>query len=277
MSLDVGQALRSGIDDLTSETGVLVGAVFLLYSLASLVVNQSLAAELLERVFATYTPEQREAIESFGGGATSTPFALDIGLPIVVVLVVLVALVGELVRYWAIRSFAGPDETATPEFGDRAVMAAVLGGGVALAVLLFQSVLPTVGQLGGLATTLIGSIVGPVVGLVLVTVFVYLRQEIALSDGGYAATVRQSFARFMDDPVSIIVLLVVLGILGLLGGIPGVVVTFTVGTGSVAGLPLAAVSGVFSTVLSTVFQILGIAAVTDAYVQVRTSAAESAV
>ena len=276
MSLDIGAALRSGVDDLASETGVLVGAVFLLYSLGFLVVNESLVAELLALVFESgvYTAEQRAAVESAGGGV---PFALGVGLPVSVVLVVLVALGGELVRYWAIRSFAGPAETATASAGDHAGMAVVLGGTVALVTLVFQSVLPVVGQLGGLATTLVGSIAGPMVGLALVTIFVYLRQEIALNDGGYGATVRNSVARFLDDPVSIILLLVVLGLFGLVGGLPGLVTGFVGADASVAGIPLTVASRLLSTLLGTVVQVLGIAVVTDAYLQVRTSARESAV
>jgi len=271
MALDIGAALRSGIDALTSEDGLLVGAVFLLYSLGSLVVNESLAAELLTLVFESdaYTAEQRAAIESFGGGS---PFALGVGLPVTVVLVVLVALAGELVRYWAIRTFAGPAETATDGLGDRAVMAVVLGGAIALTTLLFQSVLPVVGQLGGLATTLVGSIVGPVGWLVLVTVFVYLRQEIALNDGGYGATLRNSVARFLDEPVSIVVLLLLLGLFGLLGSLPVILTEFVGGSGTA----LTVGTRLVSALLGTVFQVLGIAVVTDAYLQVRTSARESA-
>ena len=155
-------------------------------------------------------------------------------------------------------------------------MAVVLGGTVALTTLLFQSVLPVVGQLGGLATTLVGSIAGPLGGLVLLTVFVYLRQEIALNDGGYGATVRHSVARFLDDPVSIGVVLVVLGLFGLVGAIPGVVTGFVGADASVAGVSLTVVSRLLSTLLSTVFQVLGIAVVTDAYLQVRASAREAA-
>ncbi|WP_324663735.1 hypothetical protein [Haloarcula sediminis] len=275
MSLDIGDALRSGIDDITGETGLLVGAVFLLYNLGALVANESLSVELLELVFESgvYTAEQRAAIESVGSGA---PLALGLGLPLTAVLVVIVALAGELVRYWGIRLFAGPSATATDEFGDRAGMAVVLGGAVALTVLLFQSVLPVVGQLGGLATTLVGSIVGPLAGLALLTVLVYLRQEIALNDGGYGETVRNSVARFMDEPVSIVVLLLVLGLFGLVGGLPSLVTGFVVGDAAVAGLPVSVLARLLSTVLGAVFQTLGIAVVTDAYLQVRTSARESA-
>lgn len=271
MSIDIGQALRSGIDDLASETGVLVGAVFLLYNLGSLVAGESFAAATLELLFerGVYSSAEREAIQSFGG---STPLALDLALPIIAVLLVVVTLIGELVRYWGIRSFAGPAETATDAFGDRVVMVLVLGGAVALGQLLFSSVLPIAGQLGGLATTLIGSIVGPVAGLVILAVFVYLRQEIALNDGGYGTTVKRSFARFMDDPVSILVLLVILGIIGVVASLPGTVVGFIGG-----GDTLRVGGRLFGTVLGTVVQVLGIAVVTDAYIQIRADARDSEV
>ena len=81
MSLDIGDALRSGIDDLTSETGLLVGAVVFLYSLGALVANESLGAALLSRLFESgvYTAAQREAIQSFG---RRTPFSLGAGVAV---------------------------------------------------------------------------------------------------------------------------------------------------------------------------------------------------
>jgi hypothetical protein len=274
MSLDIGDALRSGIDDLTSETGLLVGAVVFLYSLGALVANESLGAALLSRLFESgvYTAAQREAIQSFGGG---TPFSLGVGVAVAGALAVVVTLVGELVRFWAIRQFAGPAETAAPS--DRAAMALLLGGVVAVFLLLFQQVLPVAGQLGGTALGLVGSIVGPIGGIVLLAVFVYLRQEIALNDGGYGETVRRSLARFMDDPASILVLLLVLGIVGFVGSVPTFAVGFLGGSASVGGVSLTVVSRLLSTLLGAVFQTLGIAVVTDAYLQVRASATESAV
>jgi hypothetical protein len=271
MSLDIGQALRSGIDDIASETGVLVGAVFLLYNLASLVVGESFSAATLELLFerGVYSTAEREAIESLGG---STPLALDLALPIVAVLLVVVTLVGELVRYWGIRSFAGPAETATDAIGDRVAMMLVLGGGVALLQVFFSSVLPIAGQLGGLATTLIGSFLGPVVSFVILAVFVYLRQEIALNDGGYATTVKRSFARFMDDPASILAVLLILGIVGVIGSLPGTIIGFVGG-----GTTITLAGRLLSTVLRTVTGLLGIAVVTDAYIQVRAAARESEV
>lgn len=272
MALDIGDALRSGIDDLTSETGLLVGAVVLLYSLGALVVNQSLGAALLNLMFerGVYGTAEREAIQSFSGGS---PFSLGIDLAVAGVLAVIITLLGELVRFWAIRQFAGPEETKLPA-SDRAAMAAVLGGAVAVLLLFFQQVLPIVGQLGGTVMGLVGSIVGPIGGIVLLTVFVYLRQEIALDDGGYGATVRRSLARFMDEP-TVLVLLLVLGIVGILGSAPTFAIGFLGRSMSVGGISVTVISQLLSVLLNTVFVTLGIAAITDAYLQVRASAEES--
>jgi hypothetical protein len=151
-------------------------------------------------------------------------------------------------------------------------MMLVLGGGVALLQVFFSSVLPIAGQLGGLATTLIGSFLGPVVSLVILAVFVYLRQEIALNDGGYATTVKRSFARFMDDPASILAVLLILGIVGVIGSLPGTIIGFVGG-----GTTITLAGRLLSTVLRTVTGLLGIAVVTDAYIQVRAAARESEV
>lgn len=274
MSLDIGDALRSGVDDLVSETGLLVGGVVLLYSLGALVANETFGDALLTLLFESgaYSTAQREAIQSFGGG---TPFSLGLGVVVAAALAVMVTVLGELVRFWAIRQFAGPGETKLPA-SDRAAMALLLGGTVAVLLLFFQQVLPIVGQLASTAVGLVGSIVGPIGGLVLLTVFVYLRQEIALDDGGVLETVRRSLARFMDDPVSIIVLMFVLGIAGFAASVPTFAIGFLGGSSSVGGLSLTVVSRLLSTLLGVVFQTLGIAVVTDAYVQVRASAEESA-
>jgi hypothetical protein len=273
MSLDIGDALRSGVDDLLSETGVLVGGVVLLYSLGALVANETLGDALLTLMFESgvYSTAQQEAIQSFGGG---TPFSLGVGLAIAAALAVVVTALGELVRFWAIRQFAGPGETKLPA-SDRAAMALLLGGTVAVLLLFFQQVLPIAGQLGGTALGIVGSIVGPIGGLVLLTVFVYLRQEIALGEGGVLATLRRSFARFMDDPVSIIVLMVVLGIAGFAASVPTFAIGFLGGSSSVGGLSLTVISRLLSTLLGVVFQTLGIAVVTDAYLQVRASSESS--
>ncbi|WP_254279193.1 hypothetical protein [Haloarcula marina] len=275
MSLDIGAALRRGFDDLTSETGLLVVAVLVLYNLGNLVATQSFSSELLDIVFESgaYTEAQQQAIASF---AANFPFALDFGIALATVLVLLFVLAGELVRFWAIRSFAGPSETAVGSAAERAGMVLVLGGGVAVLLFVLGSVAPTLGQIYGPLGSILGSLLGFVGSLVLLTVFVYLRQEIALNDGGYGETVRNSFARFMDDPASIIVLLVVLGLFGLVASVPTFLSAF-LGPGPVAGVSGPVLLSVVSTVLNAVFQALGIAAVTAAYLQVRASAAEAEV
>ncbi|QIO23891.1 hypothetical protein [Haloarcula sp. JP-L23] len=273
MSLDIGAALRTGFDDLTSESGVLVVAVLVVLNLGSLVANESFTKEMMQFVFENggYTPEQQQMMASFTG---NYPLAIDVGLGVAVALALLLVLVGEFVRFWAIRTFAGPSETAVESPAERVSHVLVLGGGVAVLLFVFGSVAPLAGQLVGPLVGSVGSLVGSVGSLVLLTVFVYLRQEIALNDGGYGATVKNSFARFMDDPASIIVLLVVLGLFGLVAAIPTVLTFFDIAPG-VAGISGRVVLNVVATVIRAVFQTLGIAAVTAAYLQVRSSAAPS--
>jgi len=276
MSLDIGDALRSGIDDLTSEAGLLVVAVFLLYNFVSLVVNESFAQQLFafQLESGSYSAQQQEVIESF---SSTSPFALGVGLPLTVLLVVVLVLAGELVRYWAIRLFADPSETKTASATDRAVMAVALGGAVALLAFVFQTVLPVAGQFAGAALGFLGSLGGPVVGFVLVLVFVYLRQEIALNDAGYGKTVRNSVARLTDEPGSTVVLLLILGVIGFLAGLPGFVLGvlgFFGDSISVAGLSGAVLGQLIGVVLGALVQTFGVAVVTDAYLQLRASADE---
>jgi len=112
-------------------------------------------------------------------------------------------------------------------------------------------------------------------------VFVYLRQVIALEDEGWFDTVTRSFELFTADPLPIAGILFVLGFSGFLvaSGVP-LALTFFVfdggaaaTTGSTLENPQALVA-LLGVVLGVIFQVLGIAVVTDAYEQARAAADE---
>lgn len=266
MALQIGDALRRGIDDVLSETGLLIVGVFFLYNLANNVASSSFTQALFERLMGTGGPGGAGA-PGFSMANFTGPFSLDVALPIAVVLVLLFLVLGQLVKFWGIRLFADPGEIRVDNTSERAVMAAVLGGGVAVtmfAISMSSTVFNLNGQplLGGIAG-LVGGLLSLIVGLALV----YLLQSIALYDGGYVETVKHCVARFMDAPAQIIILLIVLALLGLVPGILGAASFLTMVLPF--DLPAASLLQVASMALSAPVQAFSLAVITDAYVQVR--------
>ncbi|KOX94531.1 hypothetical protein [Haloarcula rubripromontorii] len=274
MALQIGDALRSGFDTLLSEDGLLVTGVFLLFNLGNTVANSSFTEALFDEVLDMGGPAGPGGSAGAGAPGFSVsdftgPFSLDIAVPVAVVMVLLFLVVGQLVKFWGIRLFAEPQEIMEHSTSDRAVMAVVLGGGVAVltfAASMSSTALNASGRplLGGLAG-LLGGLLSLIVGLA----FVYLLQSIALYDGGYVATLKHCVARFMDAPAQIIVILFLLLLLGIIPGIPSTASVISVFLPGSFDLPSQSVLQVASMVLNAPVQAFSLAVITDAYLQVR--------
>lgn len=270
MALQIGDALRNGFDDLLSEDGVLVTGVFLLFLLA----NQFASATFTRALFSSFGPSGGPPGAGAGGSSLVGPFSLDLALPIAAVLAVVFMLVGQLVRFWGIRLFAGPDEIRSDDARERAVMAVVLGGGVAVGLFALSMSSNVLGQVFSPILAGIAGLAAGVLSLVLNVVLVYLRQAIALYDGGYVDTVTHSLARFMDAPAQILVLLFVLFLVGIVAAIPAVASVLSVVFPGTVGLPDRSLLQIASVVLQAPVSAFSLAVVTDAYVQVRASESE---
>lgn len=274
MALQISDALRSGIDTLLSEDGLLITGVFLLFNLGNTVANSSFTAALFDEVMDMGAPAGPGG--SAGAGAPgfsmadfTGPFSLDVAVPVAVAMVLLFLVIGQLIKFWGIRLFAEPQETMDKNTSDRAVMAVLLGGGVAVltfAVSMSSTALNVSGRplLGGLA-----GLVGALLSLILGLAFVYLLQSIALYDGGYVETLKHCVARFMDAPAQIIVLLFVLLLLGIIPGIPSTASIISVILPGSFDLPSQSILQVASMVLNAPVQAFSLAVITDAYLQVR--------
>lgn len=274
MSVDAGESFRNGLRETFSARGIVVGLLLLVTAVANLFVQQSISRHVQEWLFGLITDggvQQRELMAQTG---TNLPFALDVGIPVLIASTFAFLLVNELIRLVGIRLFASESDEPIPvddvaeNFGSAAVKMLVLGGLLSLAV------------------TLIGivPIIGAVVSWVLLLLFVYLRQVIALEDESWFETVSRSIDLFTADPLPIAAVLFVLGLLGFLAaaGVPfvlGLAIIDNGGataTGSILENPQALTS-LLGVVLGVIFQVLGIAAVTDAYRQARASAEEDPV
>ncbi|SFR92925.1 hypothetical protein SAMN05216559_1182 [Halomicrobium zhouii] len=266
MSVDVGESFRNGLQGVFSARGIVVGLLLLAVALANLIVGQSISRHVMEWLFGQIMgggPQQQAVMAQAG---TSFPFALDLSIPVILALAFALLLVGELVRLIAIRLFASDSREAIPVddvadgFGPAALKALVLGGAIA-GLIEVVSVIP---------------LLGAIIAWGLMLVFVFLRQVIALEDQGWAGTLSRSFELFMEDPIPIAGILFGLGFSSFLvaAGVPFLLTFFVLDgsmaatTGSTLGSPQSLVS-LLGVVLATIFQVLGIAVVTDAFEQVR--------
>jgi len=274
MALQISDALRSGIDTLLSEDGLLITGVFLLFNLGNTVASSTFTEALFDDVIDMGGPGGPGG--SAGAGAPgfsmadfTGPFSLDVAVPVAIAMVLLLLVIGQLIKFWGIRLFAEPQEIMDENTSERAVMAVVLGGGVA--VLTFAASMsstalnvsgrPLLGGLAGLVSGLLSLIVG--------LAFVYLLQSIALYDGGYVDTLKHSVARFMDAPAQIIVLLFVLFLLGLIPAIPTMASVVSMVLPGAFDLPSQSILQVTSMVLNAPVKAFSLAVITDAYLQVR--------
>jgi hypothetical protein len=273
MTLQIGDALRSGLDTLLSEDGLLITGVFLLFNLGNTVASSTFTGALFNEMMDMGGPASGGAAGAGAPGFSVSdftgPFSLDVALPVAVVLVLLFLVIGQLVKFWGIRLFTEPQEIMEHNTSDRAVMAVVLGGGVAVltfAVSMSSNALNASGQplLGGLAG-LFSGLLSLIVGLA----FVYLLQSIALYDGGYVETLKHCVARFMDAPAQIIVLLFILFLLGIIPGIPSTASVISVVLPGAFDLPSQSILQVASIALNAPVQAFSLAVITDAYLQVR--------
>jgi|GEM_PF-883233 len=274
MALQISDALRSGIDTLLSEDGLLITGVFLLFNLGNTVASSTFTEALFDDVIDMGGPGGPGG--SAGAGAPgfsmadfTGPFSLDVAVPVAIAMVLLLLVIGQLIKFWGIRLFAEPQEIMDENTSERAVMAVVLGGGVA--VLTFAASMsstalnvsgrPLLGGLAGLVSGLLSLIVG--------LAFVYLLQSIALYDGGYVDTLKHSVARFMDAPAQIIVLLFILFLLGLIPAIPTMASVVSMVLPGAFDLPSQSILQVTSMVLNAPVKAFSLAVITDAYLQVR--------
>jgi len=279
MALQIGDALRSGIDTLLSEDGLLITGVFLLFNLGNTVASSTFTEALFDEVMDMGGPGGPGGAGGAGTPGFSVadftgPFSLDVAIPVAVAMVLLFLVIGQLIKFWGIRLFAESQEIMDENTSDRAVMAVVLGGGVA--VLTFAASIsstalnvsgrPLLGGLAGLLSALLSLIVG--------LAFVYLLQSIALYDGGYVETLKHCVARFMDAPAQIIVLLFILFLLGIIPGIPSTASVISVFLPGSFDLPSQSILQVASMVLNAPVQAFSLAVITDAYLQVRADQAD---
>ncbi|MFB6224614.1 MAG: hypothetical protein ABEH86_13205 [Haloarcula sp.] len=249
MALQIGTAFQDGIDELLSERGALFAGAFIVYGLLNAVVWASLSQGLTELLLAQFPSEAQVNQAAMAGG---TPLALDLPLAVAGIGALALFVVNEALSIVAIRAFASDDRDPIPDNVGRR-----LGKTVAIAI--------AAGILTGIATA-IGFVLLIIPGLVLIVLFFFVRQEIALNDSGIIESISNSVGIVSDNLLATAVLAIALAVLG-----------FVVGF-AFQSLPLplpAMASTTITTVASSVVTVFGIAVTTVAYLQATEPAHEA--
>lgn len=269
MALDVRQALRTALNDLTSAAGLNVLSVLLVFNVVFGAVVTSFRRQLLDIVRRVTTAGQAET------GTAQPPFgvealAVEAPLSLLAALVVVALLAREAIRFWAIQQFAG---VSAPGLRDRLPVLVPVAGGLALLLFGLRELLPLLWVEQGFRTWIRASqaLQLPVAAVLLVTVF--LRQEIALGSDGAVETVRESVGAFLREAVPVFGLLLVVGLLRVLLRLATRVVTNTIQPLSDGPVWLLIRAGTVT--VDMVLLAFTIAAVTAAYQQVRGPADEA--
>lgn len=260
MSLDIGKALRDGLDRTTARNGLVVAAVLVVFQLASAVVEQSLTLVsidgLLDDLAANppnlegtdlTTEEYQEAIANLRDAVSEMSqlaYLDSFSVPELLGLALLLAVVAEAIRIIAVRVFVSPEtESISSELLTRNLLLAVVNG--------------IVGGIVVLVLVAIGLFLLVVPGIFLAVAFVFLRQEIAVEDKNFVAALSGSWDLTSGNRLELFGLFVFLIVISLVAGF-------------VAGLIGPSVLGaVINTAVSAVVLTYSVAVISRAYDQLR--------
>lgn len=274
MTLDIGEAVRDGVDRATERNGLALMGAFILLGVASAVVTQTLTAELVAEF-----PQQQERPALSPENLGPTPLALPLPFGAALAAAFALALVAEALYIVAVRTFVSDERSTVPgEFVRRRIawvtINGFLGGVVVLTLLILPLVVAfllaggvqlAVGRVAGLVALLGGLLVGGVIAAFLYIAFFFVRQEIAVEDKNFIDALADSWTLTGDSRIELFVLALVILVVELLARFPylGLDVveqptSLLVGTLVLLGTVISAVVGVFV-----------IAVVSRAYVQLR--------
>lgn len=272
MELDIGEALRDGIDRVTERNGLLLVGAFVLAGIASTVVTQTLTAHVVD-VAAEFARQQGEPFDPSQAGPT--PLAVSLPLWLTLILALGLALLVEALHIVAIRTFVSNERrTLPPEFLRRRIAWTTTNGFLGGIVVIVLLILPlaiasvisavtrvVVGEAASLLVLAVGLLIGGIITIFLFVSFFFVRQEIAVEDVNFVDAMAESWSLTEGNRVEVFVLGLVLGFVEVVAGVPSLA--------QQAADPAAVV--VVATVFSSVAGVFVIGVATRAYAQMRVS------
>jgi len=250
MSLQVGAAFRDGIDDLTSQSGVLFVAVFVVLGLVNTVLSQSLSLAANE-YFISQLDQPEAAMQQPGGFGQGTALAVDVPLAVAAGLLLLLSVVAVTVSIAAIRAFASDSPEAIPPEATRNLLKTTL---IAIAASIVSGI-----------ATVIGFVFLIIPGLILVILFYFIQQEIALNDSGVIESIQGSIGLVTDNVVGVVAIAIILFVLSIILSVPSIL------------SPGSAVVILVTVVIGQVVSVFNLAVVTSAYQQAAEDRTETAI
>jgi hypothetical protein len=265
MSLDIGKALRDGLDRTTARNGLVLAAVLVVFRLVNAVVEQSVTFVAIDGLLDDLaanppnledteltTEDYQEAITNLRETVTEMSqlaYLDSFSLPELLGFAFVLAVVAEAIRIIAVRVFVSPEtESISSELLTRNLLLAVVNG--------------IVGGIVVLVLVAIGLFLLVVPGIFLAVAFVFLRQEIAVEDKNFVAALSGSWDLTSGNRLELFGLFVFLIVISLVAGF-------------VAGLIGPSVLGaVINTAVSAVVLTYSVAVISRAYDQLRVGSPE---
>lgn len=248
MPLRTDESFRAGLRVFGNRSGLQLVLLFVLVRLLGLAAADTVTrANRLLLESTEVPPPQADLVADLM--AVPTPFALEASLPAAIGLWLAAALAAEAVHIAAIRTVAGGHEAGVPRSAlGRRIGRATLSGFVAGVLV--------VGLVG------LGLVLLVVPGLFVATALYFVRQEVALEDESALTALAASWERTAGNRLQVLGLAVVVTGINL----SGVVAAGVLEAIGPAGSALIAVS------ISAVTTVFAVAAVTDAFGQLRVGA-----
>ncbi|WP_135663557.1 hypothetical protein [Halorhabdus rudnickae] len=249
-SLDIGSLLSDGVDGLASVTGAQLVVVLAGLGIVSTALWQTLFVTAIESLL-TYarenvgatTPEMQRAITQLETTMESMGMAVDLSVPVILVVLVVLALVSEAVMIVAARAFANDTLDGIPtDLAMRRLPVATLYG-------FFGGLLVMIAISLGLVFLLVP-------GIVVYVGTLFFRQEVAIADKGPLQAISGSWALTKGNRWLLLALALVLIVVGYVAGF---VVGFVPGT---AGM-------IVHTIVTSAVGVFAIAVITNAYVRLQ--------
>jgi len=248
MSLDVGAAIRDGVDRTFARNGVVLMVVFLAVQLST-----SVATDTINRVNVVILAESEVELPQVYTGLLPSPdelpFALDVGLAGALTLVLAVAVIAEAARIVGVRVLVSDHtETIPGEYVRRNIGFATVNGFVG----------------GIVVSVLIGfGLILLVPGLFVAVAFFFVRQVIAVEDVNFVEAMEESWRLTAGDRLEVFALASIVVVVGFLASLLGGVVS-----------PTLVVTRIVDSVIGSVTAVFGVAVAARAYVQLRDAEGE---
>lgn len=249
MALDIGEAVRDGIDRVTARNGVLLMGAFVLVGIASTIVTQTVTAETVD----VLTEIARQQGESFDPSRVGpTPLAVPLPLSVALVAALALALLVEALHIVAIRTFVSDERRVIPaEFARRHIAWVTLNG--------------FVGGIVVAGLVILGLVFLILPGVFLYVAFFFVRQEIAVEDDNFVEAMAASWSVTAGNRIEVFVLVLVVVLIEIVAGSPSLA--------QQSFDPAAVV--LVATIASSIAGVFAIGIGTRAYAQLRETEGES--